>query len=149
MKAVRREIDQLFMTVSFGGGAALEGALGKDGEGVYVTQVVPFPEDPNHPLVARYQRALSQYSPQARPGFVSLEGYLAGRVAIFGLDACGPEIDRKCFIEGLRTSGGIDIDGFRLRCGPEDNQGSDSVFLTVIGSDGKYHRADKLELDFG
>ena len=148
VKAVRRHIDPVFMTVSFGGGAGLENELGKDGEGVYVSQVVPFPKDSSQPLVARYQEALAEYSPQAQPGFVSLEGYLAGRVAIFGLEACGREIDRECFLDALHTSGEIDIDGFRLKYAPEDNQGSDTVFLTVIRSDGKYHRADKLELPY-
>ena len=148
VKAVSREIDPVFMTVSFGGGATLADALGMGGEGVYVTQVVPFPEDASVPLVARYHAALAEYSPQARPGFVSLEGYLAGRVAAFGLDACGTEVNRKCFMDALRTSEVIDIDGFRLKYGPDDNQGSDSVFLTVIGSDGKYRRSDKLELPY-
>ena len=148
VKAVRREIDPVFMTVSFGGGTALEDALGKDGEGVYVTQVVPFPQDASIPLVARYHAALAEYSPQAQPGFVSLEGYLAGRVAAFGLDVCGPEINRECFMDALRTSEVISVDGFLLTFGPADNQGSDSVFLTVIGSDGKYRRSDKLELPY-
>ena len=51
-------------------------------------------------------------------------------------------------MDGLRTSEAIDIDGFRLKFGPGNNQGSNKVFLTTIGSDGKYHRADKLELGF-
>ena len=147
VEAVGSEIDPVFMTVSFGGGAALPKALGKDGEGVYVAQVVPFPEDTSIPLVASYQAALSRHSPQAQPGFVSLEGYLAGRVAIFGLKTCGPEVNRQCFIEGLRTSQVIDVDGFRLEYGPDDNQGSDAVFLTVIDSDGKYRPTGRAEGD--
>lgn len=148
VKSVRKHIDPVFMTVSFGGGDALARALGRDGEGVYVAQVVPFPTYTNHPLVARYQSALAEYSPQALPGFVSLEGYLAGRLAIVGLETCGREVDRQCFVEGLRSAGVIDIDGFKLDYSPGDNQGSDSVFLTVIGSNGKYRRADKLELPY-
>ena len=38
----------------------------------------------------------------------------------------------------------MEIDGFELKYGPNDNQGSDSVFLTVIGEDGKYRQVDKL-----
>ena len=148
VKSVGEHIEPVFMTVSFGGGEALANALGKGGEGVYVSQVVPFPKDSSIPLVARYQSALAQYSPQALPGFVSLEGYLAGRVAIVGLETCGRDVDRQCFMEGLRTSGVIDIDGFRLKFFSGDNQGSDTVFLTVIGSDGKHRRADKLEMPY-
>ncbi|MXZ92161.1 MAG: ABC transporter substrate-binding protein [Chloroflexi bacterium] len=109
-----------------------------------VTEVVPFPKDASIPIVARYHDALSAYNPNAEPGFVSLEGYLAGRLAIFGLEACGPELSRRCFIEALHTTGAIDIDGYELKFGPNDNQGSDSVFLSVIGPDGEYRQVKKL-----
>ena len=148
IELLRRDIDPIFMTVSFVGSHALAEELGDDTKGVYVTQVVPLPDDGDIPLVARYHAALSEFDPGAGPGFVSLEGYLAGRVAAFGLDVCGPEINRECFMDALRTSEVISVDGFLLTFGPADNQGSDSVFLTVIGSDGKYRRSDKLELPY-
>ena len=144
VELVRREIDPILMTVSFGGGNSLARALGSDGAGVYVTQVVPSPDDPSVPVVARYQAALSRYDPQAEPGFVSLEGYLAGRLAVFGVDACGRQLTRQCFLNALRASGIIDIDGFQLKYGIHDNQGSDTVYLTVIGEDGRYHQVDRL-----
>jgi len=95
-------------------------------------------------VVARYHSALSEYEPRAEPGFVSLEGYLAGRLAVAGLEACGPELSRECFLRSLHDAETIDIDGIQLEYGPDDNQGSDAVFLTVIGTDGKYHQVDKL-----
>ena len=39
----------------------------------------------------------------------------------------------------------IDIGGFELQFGEGDNQGSDKVFLTVIGNDGAYHAVDNLQ----
>ena len=86
-------LDSVFMTVSFVGSNALAIELGPDGAGVFVTQVVPFPMDDSIPIVASYLNALSAYSPDAVPGFVSLEGYLAGRLAIAGLQACEREVD--------------------------------------------------------
>ena len=59
-----------------------------------MTQVVPFPDDDSLPVIAAYKRALALYLPDATPGFVSLEGYLAGRLAIAGLEGCGREVDR-------------------------------------------------------
>ena len=47
-------------------------------------------------------------------------------------------------VDSLRRADAIDIDGFALRYGEGDNQGSDEVFLTVIGSDGEYHPVDTL-----
>ena len=133
----------IFMTVSFVGSNALAKELGPDGAGVYVTQVVPFPNDISLPIVREYKSALSAYDSSAVPGFVSFEGYLAGRLAIEGLKRCGREVDRACFLDILNNSDYIDIDGFMLRYG-DDNQGSDEVFLTVIGSDGEYRSVSAI-----
>ena len=139
-------IDPIFMTVSFVGSNALARELGPDGAGVYVTQVVPFPTDDSQRIVSSYTTALSAYDPEAVPGFVSFEGYLAGRLAIEGLRGCGQEVDRTCFLEILNYTDYIDIDGFTLRYG-NDNQGSNEVFLTVIGDDGKYRPVEQLGRD--
>ena len=60
-------------------------------------------------------------------------------MALASLDGCGPNVDRACFVDELDRVGEIDLGGFKLRYGEGDNQGSDSVFLTVIGHDGLYH----------
>ena len=136
-------VDPVFMTVSFVGSNALAESLGPTGAGVYVTQVVPFPTDDSIPVASAYLRALAAYDPEAVPGFVSFEGYLAGRLTITGLERCGREVDRDCFLDSVRRAE-VDLDGFKLRYGDYDNQGSDSVFLTVIGKDGKYAPAEKV-----
>ncbi len=138
-------LDAIFMTVSFVGSNALAQDLGPGGAGVYVTQVVPFPTDASLPVVEAYMDALNAYDPGIVPGFVSLEGYLAGRLAIAGLERCGREVDRSCFMGGMYGVGDISIDGFMLRYDDaNDNQGSDTVFLTVIGPDGKYQPVERL-----
>ena len=144
VELARRDADPTLMAVSFVGIHALANALGGQGEGVYVTQVVPQPQDDSIPVVARYQAALSDYDARAEPGFVSLEGYLAGRLAIAGLEACGRTLSRDCFIEALQTAESVDIDGMQLKFGPRDNQGSDEVFVTVIGADGEYRQVESL-----
>ena len=137
-------LDPIFMTVSFVGSNALARELGPVGEGVYVTQVVPFPTDDSIPIVSSYLNALSNFDSTATPGFVSLEGYLAGRLAIAALEGCGRDVDRACFLDTLRSADVIDIDGFELRYAQDDNQGSDTVFLTTIGSDGSYRPVETL-----
>lgn len=143
--ARRTGMDSIYMTLSFSGGLALAQELGEFGKGVYVTQVVPFPRDRSHPAVSAYLEALSVYDPAAPSDFVSLEGYLAGRLAIEIVRSCGEEVDHDCFFRGVRESGEFDIEGFRLNFGPDDNQGSDTVFLSVIGSDGQFHSVNSLE----
>ncbi len=137
-------LDAVFITISFVGSHALAQQLGPAGQGVFVTQVVPFPTDGSIPVVASYLDALAAYDPVATPGFVSLEGYLAGRLAIFGLETCGRELDRGCFLDGLRGPETIDLDGFRLWYGPNDNQGSDAVYLTMIDEGGNYRPVESL-----
>ena len=141
-----RLVEAEFITLSFVGSNALANELGTGGEGVFVTQVVPFPTDDSLPVVASYLQALREFDPGAAPGFVSLEGYLAGRLAIAGLERCGQGVDRACLTDTLLNGGSFDIDGFPLDlAGAEgDNQGSDTVFLTVIGSDGQYHPIETL-----
>ena len=145
IQAVRDEIDPVFMTISFVGSRALAGELGPDGAGIYVTQVVPPPDDASIAVVDKYRTALAAFDPEATPSFVSLEGYLAGRLAIAGLDGCGPDLTRDCFLNAIRSGETVDIDGFPLQYGPEDNQGSDAVFVTVLGPDGQYRQVDRLE----
>ncbi|MDE2861706.1 MAG: ABC transporter substrate-binding protein [Chloroflexota bacterium] len=142
--ALRIGMESVFMNVSFVGSNALAEELGDDGAGVFVTQVVPYPTDDSLPVVASYLEALAAYDSEAVPGFVSLEGYLAGRLAISGLELCGTEVSRECFLDAIRNAGDIDIDGFSLLYGSGDNQGSDTVFLTVIGQDGGVHAAASL-----
>ena len=130
--------DWEFMTVSFVGSNALAEELGAGGAGVFVTQVVPFPTDDSIPVVAAYLEALAEFDDDAIPGFVSLEGYLAGRLAIAGLERCGRDVDRQCFLDQLYSPQPISLDGFSLRYGSGDNQGSDTVFLTMIDDRGQY-----------
>ena len=134
----------LFITISFVGSNALARELGPAGTGVFVTQVVPFPDDETLPVVVAYRRALAAYDEEVIPGFVSLEGYLAGRLAISALERCGPEITRTRFLESFRSADTIDLGGFELRYGEDHQQGSGAVFLTAIGSDGKYSPINSL-----
>ena len=128
----------VFVNISFVGSNALLKELGGHGDGVVVTQVVPFPRDTGVPVVVRYQAALKAVE-AAQPGFVSLEGYLAGRLVVDALraiavsDAGRPAPPtREAFLRILEESGPIDLGGFQVEYGPRDNQGSDRVFLTMI-----------------
>ena len=137
-------LDPVFINISFVGSNALADFLGPAGENVLVTQVVPFPSDESIPIVNSYLNALRAYSIEAQPGWVSLEGYIAGRLAIFGMEACGRDLTRDCFLDSIQDADTIDIDGFGLNYGFADNQGSDAVYLTVIGADGSYRPIENL-----
>ena len=131
-------LESEFIAISFVGSNSLARQLGPDGEGVKVTQVVPLPTDRSVPIVVEYLDALVSHDVSSQPGFVSLEGYIAGRLAIAGLAACGQDLSRDCFVNGLKSLQEHELGGFLISFGPEDNQGSDSVFLTEIGPDGRF-----------
>jgi branched-chain amino acid transport system substrate-binding protein len=139
------KLDAVFVNISFVGSEALAEELGRDGEGVVVTQVVPLPDDVNIPLVASYQRALKAINPNAKPGFVSLEGYVAGRLVVEALNKLGNSVTRAGLLSIIRDVGVFDLDGITLSYGPGDNQGMDKVYLTVIQTDGSFKAVDRLE----
>ena len=135
------KLDMVFMTTSFAGGNALIRNLSSESlgsAGLLMTQVVPPLLGEALPVVQDYLSALRETSPDAEPGFVSLEGYLAGRMAVVAMEQCGPEPRRDRVLPMLRDAGRIDLGGFSLEFGAEDYQGSDAVYLTVVSPDGQY-----------
>jgi ABC-type branched-subunit amino acid transport system substrate-binding protein len=138
------KLDTIFVNISFVGSKALAEELGQDGKGVVVTQVVPLPDDVDIPLVARYQRAMKATNPYAKVGFVSLEGYIVGRLTVEALNRLGNPVTRAGLLSTIRDVGVFDLDGVTLSYGPDDNQGMDRVFVTVIQQDGSFKAVDGL-----
>ena len=132
------KMDAAFVNISFVGSKALANELGADGEGVIVSQVVPFPWDNSIPLVAEYQAALSAVNADAEPGFVSLEGYIVGRLAIAALESAGAAPTRESFLQAVWAMDALDLGGVTMRFGAGDSQGMDDVFMTEITADGGF-----------
>lgn len=127
-----------FVNISFVGSAALAAELGDAGEGVIISQVVPFPWDASVPVVAEYQAALAMVDPDAKPDFVSLEGYLTGRLAIEVLQQTGADLTRARFLETMAQLETLDFGGVSMAFGAGDNQGMEDVFLTRIIGPGEF-----------
>jgi len=136
-------IEAQIVNISFVGSDALAVALGPAGNGVHVTQVMPFPEGDGIPLLAEYREALVASDAAAQPSFGSLEGYVAGRLTAAVLARAGNPPSRESFLTALAEAGTFDIGGFALTYGQRDNRGSHRVFLTVI-RDGNVVPADRL-----
>ncbi|APG48925.1 ABC transporter substrate-binding protein [Phaeobacter porticola] len=127
-----------FVNISFVGSDALAKELGDAGEGVIISQVVPFPWDQSIPVVAQYQAALKTVNADAAPGFVTLEGYLTGRLAIRALEDAGADLTRESYLAAMVGLRDVDFGGVSMTFGPDDNQGMDDVFLTHITKDGGF-----------
>ena len=138
------KLDAVMVNISFVGSNALAKESGAAGAGVVVTQVVPFPGDTSIPLVARYQAALKAVNPDTQAGFGTLEGYMVGRVVIAALEKLQGEPTRRALLDTIFANT-FDLGGVKLVYGPNDNQGMDEVFLTVIQPDGTFKPATSLK----
>jgi ABC-type branched-subunit amino acid transport system substrate-binding protein len=142
--ARKTNFNPTFVNISFVGANALAKELGAEGKDVIVSQVVPFPGDASLKVVADYQAALKVTDPKAEPEFVSLEGYLAGRLAIAALDKAGKDVTRESLLKTIKETGTFDIGGLPMTFSAEKNEGLDKVFLTVIQADGSFKAVEKL-----
>ena len=133
-----------FVNVSFVGADALARELGATGEGVVVSQVVPFPWDTSLKVVADYQAAQTALDSTLSPGFVSLEGYLSGRLAAAALEQAGRHPTRAGLLRAVHEVGRFDISGSVITVGPKMQDAPPKVFLTVIQRDGSFKAVNRL-----
>jgi len=137
------KMDALFVAISFVGSNSLAQELGSDGAGVIISQVVPSPWDAALPVVAAYQSAIAADDANAKPGFVSLEGYLVGRLVVEALKRVEGEPTRDKLLAAIGAAP-FDLGGVVLSYGPTKNQGSDHVFFTILQADGSFKPVDRL-----
>ena len=137
------KLNAVFVAISFVGSDALAKELAGEGDGVIVSQVVPFPRDKSLPVVASYQAALAALDSKAQPNFVSLEGYLVGRLVVETLKRLPGEPTRENFLDAIAMAP-FDFGGVTLTYGPTKNQGSDQVYFTVLQADGSLKPVTRL-----
>jgi len=142
--ARQSSFNPIFVNISFVGANALSQELGPMGEGVIVSQVVPFPWDASVKVVADYQAAEKALDPNLLPDFVSLEGYLSGRLAAAALEMAGPDPTRAEMLRVINEVGQFDISGDHLTVGQKMQDTTAGVFLTLIQPDGTFKPVDKL-----
>jgi len=126
-----------FFTVSFVGSKALADALGSEGHGVMISQVVPFPWSPLVPIVKEYLD-LAKRSGKVDVNFSSLEGFIGAKVLVEGLRRAGKDPTREKFIAAMESINYLEIGGFLVRFGPDNHNGSQFVELSMIGRDAKF-----------
>jgi branched-chain amino acid transport system substrate-binding protein len=127
-----------FYNVSFVGSKALADALGKDGVGVAISQVVPFPWGTAVPVVKEYQAA-AKTAGFTDYNFSALEGFLSAKVMVEGLRRTGRELNREKFVDTMEKMD-VDLGGFYVSYSPKNHAGSKFVDLTIIARDGKFLR---------
>ncbi|HEY0845518.1 MAG TPA: ABC transporter substrate-binding protein [Noviherbaspirillum sp.] len=129
----------LFFTISVMGTQASVNALGKDGFGVVISQVAPFPFSATSGIVREYQKIMDKMGVKNR-SFASMEGFITAKVVVEGLRRAGKELTRERFITALESIGRWDMDGYLINFSSTNHNGSRYVELTAISRDGRFLR---------
>jgi len=124
--AKKHGLRAVFANVSFVGSAELLAELGKDAEGVVITQVVPH-WSAELPILAEYRAS------GLEPSFVSLEGFLVGRAFSEVLKVAGANPTPESFVEAAESGQEFDLGLGKKQALSKTRHGfSSSVWPTVI-----------------
>ncbi|MBA3623221.1 MAG: ABC transporter substrate-binding protein [Methylibium sp.] len=129
-----------FFNVSFVGTQALADELGTEGNGIMVSQVMPFPFSTTTPISREYLQAVKKAGGDATANYSSMEGYLAAKVMTEGLKRAGKAPARDQLIVGLESISNANFGGFNVNFGPRSHVASRFVDLSMITADGKVRR---------
>ena len=127
---------QYYALSFFTAGASIK-QLGNDARGIGVTQVMPKPGAVNLPMIREFQAVMAAHAPQARLSYISLEGFLTGKVLAEGLRRSGRNLSREKFVEALEGFRNVDLGGVFLSYSPTDHSGLKRVEITVVDGGGQ------------
>ena len=126
-----------FWNMSFVGSQGLAKALGNGAPGVMISQVMPSPWNKRLAVVKQYQE-LYLTKPERQAGFSSLEGFIAAKAFVQGLERAGKQLTRSSFRNALESAQGLELGGFMLKFSATNHEASNYVELTVIRRDGTF-----------
>ena len=129
-----------FYNVSFVGTQALADELGKDGHGIVISQVMPFPFSTITPISREYREAVAKAGGDAKLNYSSMEGYIAAKVFAEGLKRAGRNPSREQLISSLETVQNNNLGGFHVNFGTRDHVASHFVEMSMLTEDGKVRR---------
>ncbi|MBT9477240.1 ABC transporter substrate-binding protein [Polaromonas sp.] len=126
-----------YYNVSFVGTQALADELGKDGAGVVVSQVMPSPYSSARPIAREFVAAVKAAGSRADVNYSSMEGYVAARLLVEGLQRASGKLTRDALIGGLEAIGNQMMGGFAVSFSPTDHVASAFVELSMLTGDGR------------
>lgn len=125
----------LFYNVSFVGTQALADELGKEAEGVVVSQVVPSPYNAAKGITREFVAAAKKAG-NVQVNYSSMEGYLAARLFAEGLKRASKPT-REGLVAGLESLGETAFGGFQVSLSPTRHVASRFVELSMLKGDGR------------
>jgi branched-chain amino acid transport system substrate-binding protein len=125
------------LALSLADPAQLAGALGAEGAGVALSQVVPPLERISLPVVAEYRAAMTLETGRKAYSPASLEAYIAAKVFAEAVRRAGPALTRDALLLALEAMSVYDTGGYVVGFSRTNRQGSAQVELLAIGRDGR------------
>ena len=129
----------LFYASSFAGQDLIDTLTAK-GQGCIMSMVVPRPSSAALSVVSRCRQDLAAIGPDAKLGITTLEGYIAGRIAVeaarAGLKAGGDRLSSGRMKESLAALR-IDLGGYAVDFSKGTAQGSQYVDLIALDRHGR------------
>ncbi|WP_255507713.1 ABC transporter substrate-binding protein [Ottowia flava] len=138
LRAQRRGLSLYGLSVL--GAATTLKAMGADGVGVTISQVVPSPVSQSVPLSRDFQRDWKAARIAEEPSYVAMEGYLNARLLAEMLRRAGPAATRQTFLDTVWGTRQLDLGGFPVGFSEPGRSASTLVELTMIGRDGRFLR---------
>ena len=120
----------VFCSVSTVGTEPLIDYLGKDSDGIVISQVMPSPNDDSLPFVRDYQADMRAIG-SADFTYMGLEAYMNCDVLVAGLRAVGANLTEDSLVNALEHLT-LDFKAFSIRYSHDSRQGNKKVFLTQV-----------------
>jgi branched-chain amino acid transport system substrate-binding protein len=126
-----------YFSSSFAGQSLISAMAGK-GISIILSQVVPRPNATALTVIKRYREDMAALGGEAKLGYTSLEGYVAGRVAVEAARAAlsGGAMSRARFKSALSDLN-LDLGGYRVRFAGGSRQGSNLVDIVALDRFGR------------
>jgi ABC-type branched-subunit amino acid transport system substrate-binding protein len=138
MRSQRRGMPLYALSVM--GSAATLRALGDDGVGMAISQVVPLPTSVVLPIVRQFQQAWKATGTSLDLSHLALEGYINARVFVEALSRAGRNLSRERFIDSMWNIKRHDLGGYEVNFTEPGRNASRFVELTMVGRKGRFIR---------
>lgn len=126
------------MTLSNNASQTFAKDLGEAGVGVIVSQITPAPHTVSSLLGQEFKMAAQ--ATQATVSYAAMEGFVAAKVLVEGLQRAGKNLTRPGLVRALESIRQHDLGGLMVSYAPNDHTGSEFVELTMIGRNGSFIR---------
>ena len=131
-----------FESLSNNDSAAFIASLGADAPGLVFSHGLPYPsgKQGGHDAVTREFHALIKTAPGGVPSYAAMEGFLAAKVLVEGLQRAGASPTRESLIDGLESMRPFELGGVSVVYGPMVRTGSGFADLAIVGKNGTLFR---------